>query len=421
MKFLDQYRQWDFLWREQVDQSFKDFLEQGTDLEDLYHAKKSTELACDDEEEYAAKMNHAMMEYSYLSKKVLNGVQTKYPDLNAFDKKIEYLHSVKSNIDGQKLVHDIGWLKVTSQSLINRLHETVQEWIEKYTQFMLQNTMTEIQNIRDFVERVTKGIENLPTASDSKKEKDRLMEVMEHLRDVKYITQNTLSRIEPMKETIMLLKKHQVAMKPEEDFLVILENIKTDLSDVAEKALGPVKGKILPIQKKESENIKEEVRTFRKQVEVFREEFRANCPYHQTESTPEIIEESYSIIQNYHAKTQEMITESERLRNLETLFDLTESKFKQLDDCKFDLINLKKNWDLIALIDMQFDAWKKTLWDQIDTDGLIQQTRDMSSKQTNPNLNKDIKSYKSFQALNDRLKNMSKILPLIAQLHSKYM
>ena len=116
-----------------------------------------------------------------------------------------------------------------------------------------------------------------------------------------------------------------------------------------------------------------------------------------------------------------MITESERLRNLETLFDLTESKFKSLEDCKCDLINLKKNWDLIALIDMQFDAWKKTLWDQIDTDGLIQQTRDMSSKQTNPNLNKDIKFYKSFQALNDRLKNMSKILPLIAQLHSKYM
>jgi hypothetical protein len=107
---------------------------------------------------------------------------------------------------------------------------------------------------------VTAGIEDLPTASDTQKEKDRLMDVMQHLRDVKMITENTLARIEPMKETIILLKKHQVAMKPDEDFLVILENIKTDLSDVAEKALGPVKGKILPIQKKESENIKEEVR-----------------------------------------------------------------------------------------------------------------------------------------------------------------
>jgi hypothetical protein len=28
-------------------------------------------------------------------------------------------------------------LKVSSQSLINTLHSTVQEWIEKYTQYLL--------------------------------------------------------------------------------------------------------------------------------------------------------------------------------------------------------------------------------------------------------------------------------------------
>jgi dynein heavy chain len=82
---------------------------------------------------------------------------------------------------------------------------------------------------------------------------------------------------------------------------------------------------------------------------------------------------------------------------------------------------LKKNWDLISLVDSQFDAWKKTLWDQIDPGSATQACRDMSSKQTNPQQNKDIKGYKSFQALNDRIKNMSKLLPLIEQLKSKYM
>ena len=52
------------------------------------------------------------------------------------------------------------------------------------------------------------------------------MEVMTHLRDVKMITENTLARIEPMKATILLLKKHGVTMKAEDDYLVILENSK---------------------------------------------------------------------------------------------------------------------------------------------------------------------------------------------------
>ena len=71
------------------------------------------------------------------------------------------------------------------------------------------------------------------------------MKVMTHLRDVKMIKDRTLAQIEPMKQTVMLLKKHQLKM--DEDYLVKLENSKTTLIDVSEKALGPIKEAILPL------------------------------------------------------------------------------------------------------------------------------------------------------------------------------
>jgi len=37
-------------------------------------------------------------------------------------------------------------------------------------------------------------------------------------------------------------------------------------------------------------------------------------------------------------------------------------------------------WDLIALIDMQFDSWKKQLWEDINTDDLAAQIKDMETK-----------------------------------------
>jgi dynein heavy chain len=51
------------------------------------------------------------------------------------------------------------------------------------------------------------------------------------------------------------------------------------------------------------------------------------------------------------------------------------------------------------------------------------QIKDMQTKLCNPQApqNKDIKNYKAFFALNDRVKNMNTILPLISQLHSKFM
>jgi len=63
-------------------------------------------------------------------------------------------------------------------------------------------------------------------------------------------------------------------------------------------------------------------------------------------------------------------------------------------------------WDLISLIDFQFWAWRASLWDKIDIDGLASQIKDMQSKICNPQApqNKDIKTYKAFLMMNERVK-----------------
>jgi dynein heavy chain len=209
----------------------------------------------------------------------------------------------------------------------------------------------------------------------------------------------------------------------DEDFLVKLENSKTALVDVSEKAMGPVKEQILPLQNQEAGNIKQRLSKFNVQVQEFRVDFQNNCPYHLDKSSPEIIDSSYGAIGEYFAKTVALEDEAKTLNNLETLFDMQKSSYKALKDCRNDLQNLKQMWDLVALIDYQFETWKSTLWDKIDTDNLMAQIKDMQTKQCNPQSaqNKEIKNYKAFFALNDRVKNMNTILPLISQLHSKFM
>lgn len=47
---------------------------------------------------------------------------------------------------------------------------------------------------------------------------------------------------------------------------------------------------------------------------------------------------------------------------------MPKSSYKQLKDCRSELCHLKQMWDLISLIEFQFEAWKSTLWDKIDTE-----------------------------------------------------
>lgn len=250
----------DFLWKETLAESFQDFLNTGEDPREQKHVNYN-----DDGEEIEDPT------FRWMANKILDGVKTKKPSLEAFDEKITFLNSIKHDIAGMKTVIDIGWLRVHATPFIKQLQNTVTQWIDCYTSFLMDNTIEEIKNIEAFIEEVNTGIKVIPTAAESKKEKELLMKVMEHVRDVKMIRDRTLNEIEPMKQTIMLLKKHQLKM--EEDFLVKLENSKTSLVDVSEKALGPVKEQILPLQNQEAGNIKQRLSLFAVTVQEFRNEF----------------------------------------------------------------------------------------------------------------------------------------------------
>jgi hypothetical protein len=69
-------------------------------------------------------MKEAMTRYQFFEDKILKDVTTRQPDLLEFDKKIEFLHSVKNDISGMKESHNIGWLKVNTQNLIDKLLAT---------------------------------------------------------------------------------------------------------------------------------------------------------------------------------------------------------------------------------------------------------------------------------------------------------
>lgn len=145
-----------------------------------------------------------------MAKKILLGVETKKPALEAFDEKITFLISIRDEIAEAALkpTVDIGWLRVNATPLIKELEKTAGEWIAAYTGFLLDNTTREIANIEKFIDEVSNGILDPPKAAVKAAEKKRLMQVMDHLRDVKMIKDRALAEIEPMKAAVLLLKKH---------------------------------------------------------------------------------------------------------------------------------------------------------------------------------------------------------------------
>ena len=67
---------------------------------------------------------------------------------------------------------------------------------------------------------------------------------------------------------------------------------------------------------------------------------------------------SYNLVDEYQLKLAEIKREANEFNNLEKLFELEQSEYKELRDCLTDLKNLKTMWDAIAMINYQYKDWK---------------------------------------------------------------
>jgi hypothetical protein len=202
--------------------------------------------------------------FDAMSRKVLNGVVTKQPALDVFDQKITELYEYKNRILSMKPNDDIGWLRVNSTPLIKELSTIINSWIDRFTSFLYDNTTKQLKNTQGFIEEVSSGIKELPTDLRTEREKNLLTKVMTHLRDVTQIKEQAVERFPILRDTIQLLKKHNVDVSVSKgvDLLVTIENARTSLEDTSDNALGPIKEAILPLQSKESDNVKVRVREF---------------------------------------------------------------------------------------------------------------------------------------------------------------
>jgi len=155
-------------------------------------------------------------------------------------------------------------------------------------------------------------------------------------------------------------------------------------------------------------------------VKAFRQEFLSTLPFdYNGQQSFEVINMAYGLIDEYHLKLSNIKKEANDFNNLEKLFELEQSEYKELRDCQSDLKNLKIMWDSIGMINHQYKDWKSQSWRRMKADSLIEQNKVLQLQLKN--LPRDIKNFKGYNSIIDQVKNMGVVLPLVSSLHSEFM
>lgn len=106
-------------------------------------------------------------------------------------------------------------------------------------------------------------------------------------------------------------------------------------------------------------------------------------------------------------------------QNLEDLFELEVTKYKELRNTQMDIRKLTKLWEVIKEIYAQYDKWNKILWKNIHTDVLLVENEKFV--QQLKQLPREIKNLLGFGVIMEKVTNIKKAINCIDMLGSEAM
>jgi len=131
------------------------------------------------------------------------------------------------------------------------------------------------------------------------------------------------------------------------------------------------------------------------------------------------LEWAYESIDRFLQSKAEFETEALYLNSQQELYELAKTDIKVVESCSKELELLKHVWDVISLVSFTFDDWRRTLWDNIDTEYFVNEAKKL--KDGIRRLDKKTRTWIVYNGLEDAVANMLTALPLIQLLKSPSM
>ena len=391
LEYRNTFLQHSYLWTSSIEDSFKKFLE--TD---------SSELVQGFAEEGVP--------FADIMKLIGIDMGPKLPALVKFEEQIAKFQSIQSQISSLKTPVDIHWLRINAQPVKVHLVQCASRWEQQYALFLQNYVETRIDNCSNFIVKVATGLKKSP--ADNPGDEKLLYSTMTDIRDVKLAMNAVKKLFDPLRGIVGMLRKYGVVVS--ESKTAILDQLPAKWDEVLRAAFDE-KERILPLQNAEMQKIKTKIDGFANEVEAFRADFLAHCPF--SNDIPS--DTAYLILDEYYAKTQSMVMRAKEFNNLELLFDMAMSAYRPLKESMDDLVLLKNLWDAIGLCMSTFADWNTTLWEKINTDEMLSRVKDLTNQVKN--MPKEMRGWKLYMWLNDEVKNMATVLPLVNDLHSDTM
>ncbi|XP_047669676.1 dynein axonemal heavy chain 11 [Tachysurus fulvidraco] len=297
------------------------------------------------------------------------------PTLDNFKEQISEFESLYEAVQAleEKRVF-CGWCQVDIKPFKITLMNTIKKWSWMFKEHLLNHVNDSVQDLSRFIEHAEHGL------GKSVKDGDYagLVDMMGHLMAIRDRQQNTEQQFKPLKSTSDLLKTYNQQLP--EHIYGLLEELPEKWKNL-KKVAFTVKHEVAPLQSCE--------------VAVI----RRKCVRFETNR-------SVAHLENEMCKLQETAK----------LFEVSFPDYKQLRQCRSDIVLLKAVWDMVVFVKSSILDWRKTPWKEINVEQMDMELRRFAKEMKT--LDKEVRVWDVYVGLESTVKNLLTSLRAVNELQN---
>ncbi|XP_057302207.1 uncharacterized protein LOC130636487 isoform X2 [Hydractinia symbiolongicarpus] len=365
------FKDYAFLWTQDVNHTFREFLKGNISNRPYYQSN------AEDTRSQASAMSASRSRLDFkdncsgTSSVATMGVmgfgETKFlktpnaedgcPNLDDFDKEIEVFQRAKHELSSAKLTHDLRWIRINFQPIIETIQTYASKWMYTYTKYLADQVQETLNSLDVFLKRIGPDVEAI-----TGKEQDihSFMKLMRIFNEVSKQQVEIDNKFIAMKRTINLLEKYgQTLPEKTQHFYNAApgrwDNLKMKVNQ-AKQVLGP------KIQAEESSVIKV-LTDFKEQCANIQSEMEDSQVYNRSI----VVSAAYTLIHQFQSEIHLLESEAQDLIELQELLEKNIVDFNIINSMFDELLCLRQVWDACRLIRDQQMEWKRHRWHKIKT------------------------------------------------------
>ncbi|KAM4697873.1 dynein axonemal heavy chain 11-like [Rhinophrynus dorsalis] len=325
------------------------------------------------------------------------------PQLEHFKKQIniyESLYNEVGQFDNEKTFN--GWLLVDVKPFKTSLKNIIKKWSWMFKEHLLNHVTCSVNKLDEFIQRTEKGLGNKVKGEDY----SVLMETMSHLMAIRD-KPSTDEHFRHLKATAELLQCYGQDLP---------DHIYSQLEELPErwknlkKIAFIVKHEVSPLQSNEVSVIRRKCVLFEVKQHEFRGRFKNEIIFRFD------VDDPYKHLDKTHRNISIMENEMKKLQDTADLFEVNMPEYKQLRQCRAEIILLKSVWDMVIFVRTSIKDWMKTPWKQINIEKMDMELRRFAKEMKT--LDKEIRTWDVYLGLESTVKNLLTSLRAVNELQN---